>query len=66
MKNSGFLRRFYSDDSGAVTVDWVVLSAAVVGLGVLVITTIAGSVDTMADNITTAVDHTHFGDITTP
>lgn len=27
------LRRFLSDDSAAVTVDWVVLSAAVVGLG---------------------------------
>lgn len=29
------LKRFLADDSGAVTVDWVVLTAAVVGLGVL-------------------------------
>lgn len=29
--------RFFSDQCGAVTVDWVVLTAAVVGLGVSVL-----------------------------
>ncbi len=29
---------FLKDEAGAVTVDWVVLTAAVVGLGVLVLT----------------------------
>lgn len=28
-------KRFAADENGAVTVDWVVLTAAVVGLGVL-------------------------------
>lgn len=28
------LKRFFASQSGAVTVDWVVLSAAIVGLGV--------------------------------
>lgn len=28
------MREFFASDSGAVTVDWVVLTAAVVGLGV--------------------------------
>ena len=38
--------RFFSDENGAVTVDWVVLTAAIVGLGVVVITTIAnGALD---------------------
>ncbi len=32
-----FLTRFRRDDDGAVTVDWVVLTAAIVGLGVAVI-----------------------------
>ena len=30
------LKSFYRDDDGAVTVDWVVLTAAVVGLVVLI------------------------------
>ncbi|MBY6089047.1 hypothetical protein ACX9MO_13920 [Pseudooceanicola sp. 502str34] len=29
-----FIKNFREDESGAVTVDWVVLTAAVVGLGV--------------------------------
>ncbi|SIN80150.1 Flp family type IVb pilin [Vannielia litorea] len=36
-----FLSRFSRDDSGAVTVDWVVLTAAIVGLGIAVIAMIA-------------------------
>jgi len=34
--------RFISDEDGAVTVDWVVLTAALVGLGIAVITTVSG------------------------
>ena len=34
--------RLAKDESGAVTVDWVVLTAALVGLGVAVISTVAG------------------------
>lgn len=30
------LKSFYTDDDGAVTVDWVVLTAAVIGLCVLI------------------------------
>jgi Flp pilus assembly pilin Flp len=37
------LRNFVQDDSGAVTVDWVVLTAALVGLSALVVLTIAGA-----------------------
>lgn len=31
---------FLADESGAVTVDWVVLSAAIVGLGIAVVASI--------------------------
>ncbi|MFN3721431.1 MAG: hypothetical protein ACK4VZ_00175 [Paracoccaceae bacterium] len=31
------IKNFKNDESGAVTVDWVVLTAAVVGLGLIVI-----------------------------
>ncbi len=34
------LKKFRADEAGAVTVDWVVLTAALVGLGVAVASTI--------------------------
>ena len=41
-KTTDFLR----SEEGAVTVDWVVLTAAIVGLGIAVITTVAdGALD---------------------
>lgn len=33
---------FFKSEDGAVTVDWVVLTAAIVGLGIAVITTVSG------------------------
>ena len=41
-----FILGFLKSESGAVTVDWVVLTAAIVGMGVIVITTVAnGALD---------------------
>lgn len=37
---TSFLNKFRTDEDGAVTVDWVVLTAAVVGLAVAAWTTI--------------------------
>jgi Flp pilus assembly pilin Flp len=45
-------QRFLNDESGAVTVDWVVLTAAIVGLGIAVIAAIATSIG----NVTQAAD----------
>lgn len=40
---------FKNDESGAVTVDWVVLTAAIVGLGIAVLSTVGdGIIDTGA------------------
>lgn len=40
------IKRFRRDEDGAVTVDWVVLTAAIVGLGVVVIAMVAeGALD---------------------
>ena len=44
-----FVKNFRNDESGAVTVDWVVLTAAVVGLAIAAY----GSIQTGADNMTT-------------
>lgn len=35
---NNFLKTFMRDENGAVTVDWVVLCAAVVGLAVAIVT----------------------------
>ena len=39
---------FSLDESGAITVDWVVLSAAVIGLGMVVLLPVAFSADSSA------------------
>jgi Flp pilus assembly pilin Flp len=47
--------RFLQDESGAVTVDWVVLTAAVVGLGIAVITAVNGGVGGLGAGIGNAL-----------
>ena len=50
-----FIKKFRKDEEGAVTVDWVVLTAAVVGLGVAGVSTVSGGVNTLASSIQTGV-----------
>ena len=50
---TNFFKRFAQDESGAVTVDWVVLTAAIVGMAVLVLNGVAGGVQNVAENIST-------------
>ena len=42
---------FRVDDAGAMTVDWVVLTAAIVGLGMVVLIPIAYSTDSSATQV---------------
>ncbi len=44
MKLFDLIKTFSKDESGAVTVDWVVLTAAIVGLGIAVIAAVSGGV----------------------
>ena len=44
-----FIKNFRNDEDGAVTVDWVVLTAAIVGLGIAVLTSVGGSAVKTAD-----------------
>lgn len=46
-----FIKNFRKDDSGAVTVDWVVLTAAIVGLGIAVLTSVQSGTEALADKI---------------
>ena len=44
-------KTFMRDEDGAVTVDWVVLTAAIVGLGIAVLTSVSGGTTSLADKI---------------
>ncbi|MDG1340637.1 MAG: hypothetical protein P8P66_11685 [Paracoccaceae bacterium] len=46
-----FIKNFKNDEDGAVTVDWVVLTAAIVGLGIAVLTSVQGGTTALADKI---------------
>ena len=59
------LASFKKDESGAVTVDWVVLTAAVVGLALLVIGLVRTGLETaggqIADELSTAMEEARNG-----
>ena len=48
-------KNFVKEESGAVTVDWVVLTAGIVGLGIGVIYSLANSSSNVASNISDQV-----------
>lgn len=50
-----FIRNFRNDEDGAVTVDWVVLTAAIVGLAVVAFGTIKENTTALTDDIATAI-----------
>jgi Flp pilus assembly pilin Flp len=55
------LNKFKNDECGAVTVDWVVLTAAIVGLGLVVMNTVGGGVQTLAGKVKTDVSARNSG-----
>lgn len=52
------IKNFAADESGAVTVDWVVLTAAIVGLGIAVVVSVRTGVTTLGTNISTSLTTT--------
>ncbi len=51
LKLRKLFKNFKNDESGAVTVDWVVLTAAIVGLGMVVMKTVGGGIEGLGDSI---------------
>ena len=49
-----FVKTFAKDEAGAVSIDWVVLTAAVVAMGVAAGAAIRSQVSTLADSAATA------------
>ncbi|MCC5955859.1 MAG: hypothetical protein JJU07_07145 [Natronohydrobacter sp.] len=45
------IKTFAADESGAVTVDWVVLTAAIVGLGIAVIASVRSGTESVGNQI---------------
>jgi len=55
MKLLNIFKRFQKDEDGAVTVDWVVLTAAVVGLGLIVMLAIRPAISGLSSSIATEI-----------
>ena len=58
LKLRKLFKNFKSDESGAVTVDWVVLTAAIVGLGIAVLTSVGGGTTTLANTVSSSLADT--------
>lgn len=56
------LKNFIIAEDGAVTVDWVVLTAAIVGLGIAVLTTVGEATTGVADQIAENLEETSVKD----
>jgi hypothetical protein len=56
MKLFDLTKTFAQDESGAVTVDWVVLTAGIVTLGLAVAAVVRPSVQGLGDRIAASVD----------
>ena len=55
------LAHFIAAEDGAITVDWVVLTAALIGVGMVVITPIAYSTDNRAKDVSNFVKSVKVG-----
>lgn len=56
LKLKNLFKKFSNNESGAVTVDFVVLTAAVVGLAAVVVPTISTAVSDKANAVQTAIE----------
>lgn len=51
MTLNALIKNFAADESGAVTVDWVVLTAAIVGLGIAVMASVSDGLEDLSGDI---------------
>ncbi len=54
-------KRFKKDEDGAVTVDWVVLTAAIVGLGIAVVASVRTATSSLGAKISNAIENQTVG-----
>lgn len=60
------INNFRWDENGAVTVDWVVLSAAVIGMGMLVLYPVAFSAESSSQGISASISEREVGYVSAP
>ena len=53
---TAYIKNFAKSESGAVTVDWVVLTAAIVGLGLAVMAVVYSGVENLSRDIQTQLE----------
>ncbi len=51
-----FFKHFRTDEDGAVTVDWVVLTTAILGLGIAVLTIVGKGTVTLSEKISAQLE----------
>ncbi len=56
MKLFNLKKAFAKDESGAVTVDWVVLTAALVGIAIVVLGIVSNGINSTASRINSALN----------
>ena len=57
MKLFKLAKKFHNEEDGAVTVDWVVLTAAVVGLGVAALAAVKSGTGSLTSKINTYLNN---------
>ncbi|MBF9059444.1 hypothetical protein HKCCSP123_09655 [Rhodobacterales bacterium HKCCSP123] len=60
-KNFSTISTFASDENGAITVDWVVITSAVVGLGMATTLVVSGGVENLAEDTRNALANISVG-----
>jgi Flp pilus assembly pilin Flp len=58
---TNLIKNFAKSESGAVTVDWVVLTAAMVGLGLAVMAVVSTGIESLSNDIATGLTNTQIG-----
>ncbi len=53
--------RFQKDEAGAITVDWVVLTAALIGICMLILVPFAFSLDSVVGRVSDFIGHIQTG-----
>lgn len=53
-----FLAQFFCDEDGAITVDWVVLTAALLGISIVVMIAISDNIGDASSHIETELSET--------
>lgn len=60
------MTNFFSEEEGAVTVDFVVLTGGIVGLGIAVLTSVGGGTTTLGDTVSDSLSTMEIADYRTP